>query len=227
MVFKWGSRRAASAAAAPSTSSGDDGEPSALRTKALRKFLQSLAGREAPVLVDLGPVVGSNVSFFGERLGCKILVEDVFAEIERAAKAGHPEELGNTLVKRCARPEGSVDGILCWDIFDYLDKATAQRLAKELVRMLSPGGTLLAFFATIESSDPTYTRYVVIDEEHLQHRSYPASNPRRHVLANRDINRMFEGLNVVDSFLLLTKTREMTFRKAVAPLSIPSTPPSA
>ena len=35
-------------------------------TKALRKFLTSLTSRESPVLLDLGPVVGSNVSFFGE-----------------------------------------------------------------------------------------------------------------------------------------------------------------
>jgi len=34
-------------------------------TKALRKFLTSLTSRESPVLLELGPVVGSNVSFFG------------------------------------------------------------------------------------------------------------------------------------------------------------------
>jgi hypothetical protein len=33
------------------------------------------------------------------------------------------------------------------------------------------------------------------------------------VFANRDITRLFEGLTVSDSFLLLTKTREMVFRK--------------
>src|SRR4029450_4610017 len=52
-------------------------------TKALRKFLSCLTSRESPVLVDLGPVVGSNVSFFGEQLGCKIFVEDLFADLDR------------------------------------------------------------------------------------------------------------------------------------------------
>jgi len=33
------------------------------------------------------------------------------------------------------------------------------------------------------------------------------------VIANRDINRLFEGLTVAESFLLLTKTREIVFRK--------------
>jgi len=66
------------AAAAPGTSA----DP-VFATKALRKFLTSLTSRESPVLLDLGPVVGSNVSFFGEQLGCKIFVEDVFADLDR------------------------------------------------------------------------------------------------------------------------------------------------
>ena len=52
-------------------------------TKALRKFLAALTAHESPVLLDLGPVVGSNVSFFGEQLGCKIFVEDLYADIDR------------------------------------------------------------------------------------------------------------------------------------------------
>ena len=46
-------------------------------TKALARFLNSLSARPQPILIDLGPVVGSNVTFFGEQLGCKIFVEDL------------------------------------------------------------------------------------------------------------------------------------------------------
>ena len=51
--------------------------------EALRKFLASLTLRDSPVLMDLGPVVGPNVTFFGERLGCKIILEDLFADLDR------------------------------------------------------------------------------------------------------------------------------------------------
>src|SRR5438128_7062680 len=93
-------------------------------TKALRKFLTSLTSRESPVLLDLGPVVGSNVSFFGEQLGCKIFVEDIFADLDRHIRAGKVEELPAFLKGRFPQAEGSVDGILCWDIIDYLDRAS-------------------------------------------------------------------------------------------------------
>src|SRR6185503_102023 len=57
-------------------------------TKALRKFLGCLTSREQPVLLDLGPVVGGNVTFLGENLGCKIFVEDLFADLDRHAREG-------------------------------------------------------------------------------------------------------------------------------------------
>jgi hypothetical protein len=98
-------------------------------TKALAKFLANLNARSQRLLLDLGPVVGSNVTFFGEELGCKIHVEDLFKDIDRHVTEGTLDALPSFLAKRFAQEDGTVDGILCWDIFDYLDKASAQVLA--------------------------------------------------------------------------------------------------
>ena len=51
------------------------------------------------MLLDLGPVIGANVSFFGEQLGCKILVEDLYADIDRQRQHGD-EALAAFLTKR-------------------------------------------------------------------------------------------------------------------------------
>jgi hypothetical protein len=186
-------------------------------TKALRKFLASLTARESPVLLDLGPVVGSNVSFFGEQLGCKIFVEDIFADVDRHVRAGTLEELPAFLKKRFPQETGSVDGILCWDLMDYLDRLAAQELAHELTRVLRPDGALLAFFraAAQPHHDAQYTKFVVADEGNLKHRLYPAARGRQKVLLNRDIIRLFPGLRVADSFLLQNNLRELFFRKPV------------
>jgi len=42
-------------------------------------ILSILSTKDGPTLLDLGPVVGPNIAFFGEHLGCKVLVEDVAA----------------------------------------------------------------------------------------------------------------------------------------------------
>jgi SAM-dependent methyltransferase len=182
-------------------------------TKALRKFLACLTARESPVLLDLGPVVGSNVSFFGEQLGCKIFVEDIYADLDRRVRENRLEELPEYLERRFSHPADSVDGILCWDVLDFVDRASAQVLARQLVRILRPDGALLAFFATAHPGGSQYTKYIVIDEGNLRHRPYPASRGRQAPRLNRDIIRMFEGLRVSDSFLLQNNLREILFRK--------------
>ena len=183
-------------------------------TKALRKFLSTLSGREAPVLLDLGPVIGSNLNFFGETLGCKVFIEDLYADVERHLKAGTSADLPEFIRKRLAHPNGSIDGVLAWDLIDYLDLPAAQALAAELVRVMRADAALLGFFGTATPrGDLQYTKYVVIDDQTLRHRSYPASRGRQRVLQNRDIIRMFEGLRVSDSFLLQTNLREILFRK--------------
>ena len=182
-------------------------------TKALRKFLTSLTANASPELLDLGPVVGSNVSFFGEQLGCKIFVEDIFADLDRHIRDSKLDRLPDFLKGRFPQPTGSVDGVLCWDLIDYLDKPSAQAVAIELTRVLRPEGALLGFFGTTQTLDPRYTKYIIVDEVNLRHRSYAAARGRQTVLLNRDIIRLFGGLRVSDSFLLKNNLREVLFRK--------------
>ncbi len=184
-------------------------------TKALPKFLSSLSAKSQPLLLDLGPVVGTNVTFFGEELGCKILVENVFKDIDRHVAEGKLDELPAFLAKRFPQDEATVDGILCWDIFDYVNKKSAEALAKQLVRILRPDGALLAQFSTSEPAvtSATFTKYVVIDRQTLQYRPYAAARGKQKPLVNRDIERMFEPLRVTEQFLLKNNLREVLLRK--------------
>ena len=185
----------------------------AYATKALQKFLNSLQGNENPLLLDLGPVVGSNVTFFGEQLGCRIRVEDLAADIDRHVKSDTLEKLPEFFSKRFTEPPGTVDGILCWDMFDFLDRPAAQSLATALSALMKPDGCLLGFFSTAETHHAVYTKYVVVDQSTLKYRTYPAARPRQRNLLNGDIIKLFKDLRVTDSFLMKSKVREMLFRK--------------
>ena len=123
------------------------------------------------------------------------------------------EDLPAFLQKRFPQPSGSVDGILCWDLIDYLDRASAQALASELTRVLKPEGALLGFFGTAQSRETHYTKYIIVDEVTLKHRAYASARSRQAAMLNRDIIRLFAGLRVSDSFLLQNNLREILFRK--------------
>jgi hypothetical protein len=142
--------------------------------------------------------------------GC---VEDIAKDIDRHVKDGTTEKLPEFFAKRFAEKPGTVDGILCWDVLDYLDRPAAQALATALSSLLRPDGCLLGFFSTANSPEALYTKYVVVDDSTLRYRTYPASRPRQRSLLNGDIIKLFKDLRVTDSFLMKSKVREMLFRK--------------
>ena len=183
------------------------------RSTTLATFLTLLCARPAAEVVDLGSVVGANITFLGDRIGCKIHVEDLYADLDRHARQDGLDRVAAFLESRFSHLDESIDAILCWDVFDYLDQAAAHVLARESIRMLRPSGMLLAFFGRGGSSDLHYTRYCIMDETHLRHKFYAAACPRRLALQNRDILNLFGELAVLESILLKSGVREILFQK--------------
>jgi hypothetical protein len=165
-------------------------------------------------VLDLGPAIGSNIAFLGERIGCRIHVKDLYADLDRHAHedalARFPEFLDASLRDYAAE---TIDAALCWDIFDYLAPPAASVLTGTLIPALRPGGALLAFFGGGATPEKSYTRYVIEDEGHLRYRVAPAVCPRQRPLQNREILALFPGLKLVDSVLLKSGVRELLFRK--------------
>jgi hypothetical protein len=164
-------------------------------------------------VLDLGPVIGTNVAFFGERLGCKLYIEDLFADYDRHSRAGTLPELPAAIDSRFRHADSSVDGVLCWDFFDYLTKPAALALARQITRMLRPGGAVMGFFTTAPAPLAAFTKYEAVDDTSLRHRHHAGTGGPKHVLLNRDIIKMFDGLIVSDSFLLKSNTREILLRR--------------
>src|SRR5262249_37855362 len=143
-LFKWG-RQSDGRDAGGAEISADERR---IRSKVLPRFLTAVAHNPSPILIDLGPVVGPNIAFFGDRLCCKIHVEDVCAEVESHAKRGDRDALRHTLLQRLTYAPGSIDGVLCWDVFDFLDRKTSMALGGKLASLLRSGGSLYGCFGT-------------------------------------------------------------------------------
>ena len=185
----------------------------AVPSKALRKFVACLRQHPFPTLLDLGPAVGSNIEYFGEQLGCKVFVEDIFSDIDRFQREQRLAELPAFLESRLPQEPASVDGILCWDLFDFLDKPSARVVAEHLMRVLKVNGALFGFFATAHPAEVRFSKFIVADDSSLRHRPYSAPRMRQAALQNRDVIKLFGRLRVSDSFLLRNNVREIVFRK--------------
>ncbi|MDE0829337.1 MAG: class I SAM-dependent methyltransferase [Vicinamibacterales bacterium] len=194
----------------PDTSAG-----AVVRTTVMPKFVSAVARRAMPVVVDLGVAVGPTVEFLSERLDCTIHVQDCFADVEaHARRRAEDPELGLlALASKLLQPLESVDGILCWDLFDYLEVSTGRTLAARLTGLLRPGGALHGLFGTTPDEVGHYTRFVMESDDRLRLQTYPATHRRRAVLATGDIHRMFGKLTVAEFVLLRSHSRETLFRK--------------
>lgn len=208
-LFNWGGRKADTETVAPPPPTAASAPERT--TKVLPRFLAALTPIESPVLLNLGPVVGQNIAFFGERLGCKIFVEDIAKDL--AASPPPASEVKAFLERRLPHQSGAIDGILCWDLFDWLNRPTSQALAAHLARLVKPGGVLYAFFGATAAPISHFTRYIVAGPDSFELRTSAAPSRPRNVLVTRDINKMFEGLVVTESVLLKSNTRETLFRK--------------
>ena len=182
-------------------------------SKVLRRLLDLLVLQPSPVMIDLGPVIGSNVSFFGEQLGCTLHVEDLFSGVGRLSSEGAQDEIQPMLAGCLAQETASVDAVIAWDLFDYLAPEEAAVLAGRLVRVLRPGGLVMAFFTTALLDRPAYRKYIIEDGDHLRHRWLPFSRPAQRVLYARDVERLFMPLEVAESYLLTHHQRETLLRR--------------
>lgn len=213
-LLKFGGKRPDRAGAPAADAPAPKGPEPVIPSKALPKFIGALSHTDAPVLVDFGPVIGANVAFFGEHLGCKLFIEDLAAEINRATRERARDTLGESLTRRFTQADASVDGVLCWDIFDFLETAPAKALAREVVRVLRPGGAVMGFFCTKAAERASFTKFEIVEQSStLRHRYHAGTGGPKFVLQNRDIIKMFDGLFVSESFLLKSNTREILLRK--------------
>jgi len=216
-LLKFGGKRSdqpASPGAGESTA--QKGPEQVIQSKALPKFINALSSREGPLLIDFGPVIGTNVAFFGEQLGCKLFIEDLAAELDKATRGKVRDTLPETLAKRFTQADASVDGVLCWDIFDFLEPPAAKTLAREIVRVVRPGGAVMGFFCSTSKPQErvSFSKYEIVAANHsLRQRHHAGTGGPKFTLQNRDIIRMFEGLAVAESFLMKSNTREILLRK--------------
>lgn len=209
-LLKWGKRPGAD----PADITPPKGAEAVVVSKAFPKFLSAVKSQPGPsIVIDLGPVIGSNVAFLGEQLGCKLFIEDLVTQFDRHKKSGAAEGLSASLEGRLGQADGSVDGVLCWDFFDFLDKPTAVSLARHIVKMLRPGGAVMGFFSASAVERAPFTKYEIVDQQSLRHRHHPGTGGPKYPLQNRDIIKMFDGLIVSESFLLKSNIREILLRK--------------
>ncbi len=195
---------------------------------ALPRLARRLAAQPHARVLDLGSVVGGNLQFFID-LGCKVTADDLLRPVETVLP--DPSDRSGVDWKepsgpRLEYPPDSFDAVMVWDYFDFLAPADARNFAADLLRVVKPGGIVMAYFTSRETErrEPS-RRFRIVGPDKIEWISHGPSRTLRHVYQNRDIERMFSGFRIHFAVVLQNGTREILLeRKPPVSASLPRPP---
>jgi len=188
------------------------------QSSGLDQFQSLLKGSEGVSVLDLSGASQANISFItdaGHSFSSDDIVatmmqhfDDDFAENQQSeAKATAFLEQSLTF------PPESFDGVLVWDALQFLAPPLIEQTVERLLRVLRPGGLILAFFNANEKVKqiPLYT-YRIKDSRTLV--QVPRGTLQKvQNFNNRSIERLFEPAASVKFFLTRDNLREVLVRR--------------
>jgi hypothetical protein len=190
----------------------------ARHSSGFEQFQGLLKGTENLSILDLSGASQANISFIteaGHRISSDDIVGamlDAFGEqFDDSQQTG--AKAARFLEQTLAFPPESFDGALVWDAFQFLAPPLINQTVDRLLRIMRPGGLILAFFNANEKIKeiPLYSYRIKDSKTLLQ---VPRGLPQ-HVqnFNNRMIEKLFESASSVKLFLTRDNLREVIVRR--------------
>ena len=186
-------------------------------SRGLEEFFGHIHGLSGLTLLDLGGATQQNVSFITD-LGHRLYSEN-FLQILKEASGGesvadqsNPGTIDYILRQTLDYPEGHFDGVLIWDVLEYLSPALLAAVVERLHKVVRPGSYLLAFFHADDKLEavPHYA-FRIQDVKNLQVLLQGTRRPVQ-LFNNRSLERLFSRSDSVKFFLTKDRLREVVVR---------------
>ncbi|SRR5579885_3626219 len=191
----------------------DSGKAVLRRSSGLREFWKVLQGAEGLKILDLGPASQANVSFI-TGLGHKLYTADLLQAIQRFIPGEKQQsevqaDLDQFFRENLNYSEGQFDGVLCWDVFDFVAEPILKSLVQRMHWSIKPGGAVLSFFHTGPAGQevPLHS-YRIRAEDTLQVISRGGGRLHRH-FNNRTIETLFTDFASIKFYLARDNLREV------------------
>ncbi|MGC1686963.1 MAG: hypothetical protein WA734_15155, partial [Candidatus Acidiferrales bacterium] len=108
-------------------------------------------------------------------------------------------------------PPESFNGILAWDLFDYMEPEMLARAVARLHDILRPGGVVLAIFHS--RTPDRFCRYRVLPDQTFELLPLPPIAQHVHIFQNREMLDLFAKFRTSKTFVGRDQLREGLFLK--------------
>ena len=187
-------------------------------SRGLEQFFSAFRDQAGLTILDLGGANQENINFI-TNLGHRFYSED-FLRIFQDAFGGDVTDQSNPgridyFLRECLDyPDEQFDGVLAWDVLEYMEPPLLAATAAHLRRVLKNKGYLLAFFQSAErqTTVPCYT-FRIQDVRTLQVCQQGERAASHQLFNNRSLEKLFHDFESVKFFLTRERLREVIARK--------------
>jgi hypothetical protein len=189
---------------------GDSVRPS----RGLEEFFGYIRGQSGLTILDLGAASQQNVSFI-TGLGHRLYSEDflrilgeTFGE-NGAADQSNPGRIEYFLRQTLDHPPAYFDGVLIWDVLEYLAPALLNAVVERLHKTVRPRSYMLAFFHSDDKLEavPSYT-FRIQQMNALEVVRHGMRRPAQ-LFNNRSLEKLFGRFESAKFFLTRERLREV------------------
>ena len=183
-------------------------------SRGLEEFFRYIRDTSGLTILDLGPATQANINFI-TNLGHRIytadflqVLNDTFG-LDDTVDQSNPGRLEYFLKQALDYPEDHFDGVLIWDVLEYLAPALLTAVVERLNQIVRRKSYMLAFFHADDKQDavPYYTfriQGVATLQVAQQGRRRPAQ-----LFNNRSLEKLFGKFESVKFFLTKERLREV------------------
>jgi 2-polyprenyl-3-methyl-5-hydroxy-6-metoxy-1,4-benzoquinol methylase len=198
-----------------SSSRPGGGAANAVRTsRGLEEFFSYIRGQSGLTILDLGGASQQNISFI-TGLGHRLYSEDFLrilgdtAGENGAADQSNPGRIDYFLRQALDYPPAHFDGVLIWDVLEYLAPALLNAVVERLHKTVRPKSYMLAFFHSDDKLEavPSYT-FRIRQMNALEVVQHGMRRPEQ-LFNNRSLEKLFGRFESVKFFLTRERLREV------------------
>ena len=183
-------------------------------SRGIEEFFNCIRDQSGLNILDLGSASQQNVSFI-TNLGHRLYAEDFLRLLNESfgpddlAAQSNSGGIDYFLNQALNYPEGHFDGVLVWDVLEYLAPALLAAVVERLMKIARPKGYMLAFFHSDDKAEsvPFYT-FRIQDMNSLQVAQSRMRKPAQ-LFNNRGLERLFGRAESVKFFLTRDRLREV------------------
>jgi hypothetical protein len=203
----------------PSRPRSSGGKPPLVSTRpsrGLEEFFSYIRGQSGLTILDLGGATQQNVTFITD-LGHRIYSENFLQILNETFEAegtdqSNPGRIDYFLKQALDYPEAHFDGVLIWDVLEYLEPALLTAVVERLRKIVRSKSYMLAFFHSDNKLEavPIYT--FRIQDVNLLHITQEGGRNPAQLFNNRSLEKLFGSFESVKFFLTRERLREVIIK---------------